>query len=456
MFPATRVLPRRLLPTARLFSTTTSRMALTPEQVSIVKSTAPVLRQHGEEITSLFYRNLIAAHPSLKNIFSLRNQQTGAQQRALANSVIAYATHIDDLGNISPVVEHIAHKHAALFVQPEQYPIVGEHLMGAIGTVLGDALTPEVHAAWVAAYGQLADVFISREKALYDAPGKDLPVGWRKFRIAKRVDESESVTSFFLEPVDGVTPLPAYLPGQYLSLQVPVPGMDGLVQSRQFSLSEAQTADRGHYRVSVKREPTVPGAPLEDVASGKVSGVISNLLHDGYKEGDVVELSRPQGDFSVDVTDASKADAPMVFVSAGVGVTPLRAILDTVVDGADSVMKGRPISWVQASRSNDAQVFGPHVRDVAARHSNVKTKIFLDSVAESDVKGVDYDVASELDLKALDAAGELFVGNPRAEYYICGPVDWMMGVKRGLGELGVPAERLHLEVFGTGGVPGEE
>lgn len=328
--------------------------------------------------------------------------------------------------------------------------------MGAIGTVLGDGLTPEVHGAWVAAYGQLADVFISREKALYEAPGKDIPMGWRKFRIAKRVDESESVTSFFLEPVDGVTPLPAYLPGQYLSLQVPVPGIDGLVQSRQFSLSEAQTADRGHYRVSIKREPTVVGAPIEDVASGKIPGVISNLLHDGYSVGDVVELSRPQGDFSVDVTDASKADAPMVFLSAGVGVTPLRAILDTVLDGSESLMKGRPISWVQASRSKDAEVFGPHVRDVAARHSNVRTKVFFDAVGEADVEGVDYDVASELDLKALDAANDLFVGNPRAEYYICGPVEWMMTVKKGLGELGVPAERLHLEVFGTGGVPGEE
>lgn len=456
MLPASRVLPRRLLQTSRLFSTTTSKMALTPEQVAIVKSTAPVLRQHGEEITTLFYRNMITANPSLKNIFSLRNQQTGAQQRALANSVIAYATHIDDLGKLSPVVEHIAHKHAALFVKPEHYPIVGEHLMGAIGTVLGDAVTPEVYDAWVAAYGQLANVFISREQALYDAPGKDIPMGWRKFRIAKRVDESDSVTSFFLEPVDGATPLPAYLPGQYLSLQVPVPGMDGLVQSRQFSLSEAQTADRGHYRLSIKREPTVEGAPIEDVASGKISGVISNLLHDKYKEGDIVELSRPQGDFSVDVTDASKADAPMVFLSAGVGVTPLRSILDTVVDGPESAMKTRPISWVQASRSKDQQVFGPHVRDVAARHSNVKTKIFFDSVSESDVKGVDYDIASELNLKALDAAQDLFVENPKAEYYICGPVEWMMAVKKGLKELGVAPERLHLEVFGTGGVPGEE
>lgn len=453
MFSASRFLPRHLAtPARRLLTTTTPRMALTAEQVSIVKSTAPVLKQHGEEITTLFYRNLLGAHPELRNVFSLRNQQTGAQQRALADSVIAYATYIDDLGKVLPVVEHIAHKHAALFIRPEQYDVVGEHLMGAIGAVLGPALTDEVKAAWVAAYGQLAGVFIKREDALYKEAG-DLPVGWRKFRVAKRVDESSSVTSFYLEPVDGVTPLPAYRPGQYLSLQVPVPGIDGLVQSRQFSLSEAPTADRKYYRVSVKREPTTPNAPLEDIASGKITGLVSNLLHDGYKEGDVVELSRPQGDFFIDVTDASKAKAPLVFLSAGVGVTPLRAILDTVLESSASAMKARPISWVQASRDKASQVFGRHVRDVAAAHENVATKIFLDSAGEADVKGVDYDFASELDLKALNAGRDLFVDNPEAEYYVCGPEEWMMGVRKGLEEMGVPRARMHLELFGTGNLP---
>ncbi|KAL2112557.1 hypothetical protein VUR80DRAFT_7170 [Thermomyces stellatus] len=428
-------------------------MALTQEQVSIVKSTAPVLREHGETITKVFYRNMLSAHPELKNIFSLRNQQTGAQQRALADSVIAYATYIDDLGKIVPVVERIAHKHASLFVKPEQYDIVGNHLIGAIGEVLGPALTDEVKNAWVAAYGQLADVFINREAALYKAPGEDLPVGWRKFRIAKRVDESESVTSFFLEPVDGVTPLPEYRPGQYLSLQVPVPGLDGLMQSRQFSLSEAQTPDRKYYRVSIKREPTTPNAPIEDVASGKITGLISNLLHDKYKEGDVVELSRPQGDFYIDVTDASKAKAPLVFLSAGVGVTPLRAILDTVLESSVSKMKERPITWVQASRSKAAQVFGSHIQEVAAKHDNVNTKIFLDSVGDGDVKGVDYDFASELDLKALDSTKDLFVDNAEAEYYICGPEPWMLSLRKGLEEMGVPRARMHLELFGTGNLP---
>ncbi|SPO05348.1 related to flavohemoglobin [Cephalotrichum gorgonifer] len=460
MFPpaARRILSRRIVASnalPRLFSTSAPKMALTAEQIAIVKSTAPILREHGETITTVFYKNMMEAHPSLKNVFSLRNQQSGAQQRALSNAVIAYATYIDDLGKILPVVERIAHKHAALFIKPEQYAIVGEHLMGAIGEVLGDGLTEEVAAAWTAAYGQLADVFIGREAELYKAPGEDLPVGWRKFKIAKRVDESESVTSFFLEPVDGVTPLPAYLPGQYVSLQVPVPGVEGLLQSRQFSLSEAQTADRKSYRVSVKREFTTPDAPIEDVASGKVTGLVSNILHGRYQVGDVVELSRPQGDFHVDVTDASKADAPIVLLSAGVGVTPLRAILDSVLEDPASAMKGRPVSWVQASRNRASEVFGAHVKELAARHENVSAKIFWDEIAEGDVQGVDYHFPSRLDLGALDAEKDLFVGNDKAEYYICGPVEWMLSVRKGLEGLGVPRERLRLELFGTGSLPEE-
>ena len=452
------MLPPRFLPrplattTRRLLTTTAPKMALTPSQVSIVKSTAPVLQQHGEAITTLFYKNLLAAHPELKSTFSLRNQQTGAQQRALADSVIAYATYIDDLGKVLPVVERIAHKHAALFIRPEQYDVVGTHLIGAIGAVLGPALTGEIKEAWVAAYGQLAGVFIKREDALYKEAG-DIPIGWRKFKVAKKEADSESVTSFYFEPADGITPLPGYRPGQYLSLQVPVPGIDGLLQSRQFSLSEAQTSDRKYYRVSVKREFTTPDAPLEDIASGKITGLVSNILHDGYNVGDTVELSRPQGDFSVDVTDASKANAPLVFLSAGVGVTPLRAILDTVLEGSTSEMKARPISWVQASRDKASQVFGRHVGEVAAAHDNVATRIFLDSAGEGDVKGVDFDFASELDLKVLDAGKDLFVGNAEAEYYICGPEEWMMSVRKGLEGMGVSRGRMHLELFGTGNIP---
>lgn len=442
-------------PLRRFLSTTSARMALTQDQINIVKSTAPILKEHGQTITTYFYRSMLGAHPELKNTFSLRNQQTGAQQKALAGAVLAYATYIDDLPKLHAAVERIAHKHAALFIEPAQYDIVGEHLMKAIGAVLGEGLTPEIADAWGLAYKQLADVFINREAELYKAPGENVPMGWRKFRIAKRVEETPTVLSYYLEPVDGPTPLPKYLPGQYVSLQVPVPQIEGLLQSRQFSLSEAPSADGKYYHVSIKREFTTPNAPLDDIATGKITGLVSNILHDKYFEGDVVELSRPQGDFFVNVADASKADTPMVLLSAGVGVTPLRSILDTVLESAESQMKNRPISWIQASRDKTNAVFGKHIQDVAGAHGNVKTNLFLDSVTEADVKGRDYNFAQELDIKVLDADKDLFINDKSAEYYICGPVDWMLGVRKALETMGVSRDRMNLELFGTGTVPEE-
>lgn len=133
----------------------------------IVQSTVPVLQKHGEEITRVFYRQLLAAHPELSSIFNTENQEDGSQARRLAAAILAYAAHIDRIEQIGTAVDKIAHKHVTLNVLPEQYPIVGEHLLGAIKTVLGEAATPEVLEAWAAAYDQLADIMIDREKHLY-------------------------------------------------------------------------------------------------------------------------------------------------------------------------------------------------------------------------------------------------------------------------------------------------
>jgi nitric oxide dioxygenase len=426
-------------------------MALTAEQIAIVKSTAPVLKEHGNDITAVFYQHLLSENPSLKNMFSLRNQQTGAQQKALANAVLGYATYVDDLPKLKHAVERIAHKHASLFVTPAQYDVVGAYLMRAIGEVLGDALTPEVAEAWTAAYGALAQVFVAREAQLYAANGSW--TGWRKFKILRRIEESDVVTSFYLAPVDGA-PLPAFLPGQYVSLQVPLPELDGLMQSRQFSLSSAPKPGAEYFRVSVKREDTVEGASAEDIAQGLVPGLVSNMLHSKYHPGDEVELSAPQGEFFVDPSDASKADTPLVLISAGVGATPLVSIVDAVL-APESKTRSRPVTWVQGARSSSRLCFAGHVRSVCRENPNVRAHVFLDEVREGDSKGDQYDYGTTLDLTKLDGKADLFVGDERAEYFICGPEPWMVAVRAKLSEMGVGWDRMHLELFATGDVPGQ-
>ncbi|KAI1452679.1 flavohemo protein [Annulohypoxylon moriforme] len=404
---------------------------ISPEHIAIVKATAPVLKEHGTTITTLFYKNMIAAHPELKNIFSMSNQESGAQPRALAAAVFAYATYVDDLGQLKALVERIAHKHESLNVQPDQYPIVGKHLLEAVAAVLGDACTPAIAEAWTAAYAALADVFINRERQLY-AAHENWP-GWRRFKIQRKVPETSEITSFYLAPEDE-KPLPSFLPGQYISLQVFVPQM-GHMQPRQYSLSEAPRSD--FYRISVKRE--------KDEQLG-VPGLISNLLHDKYKEGDVLELSAPAGEFFVDPKE--NEDSPIALISAGVGLTPMLSILNSSVN----IGSRRRISWIHGVHSSEARAFKDHILDVCAKDVNniIKTTFFVTSPQQGEVKGVDYHFAGRTDLTKVDPNTTLFLGDSGAEYYICGPYSFMKDVEKYLVAAGVGAERVHLEIFGTG------
>lgn len=429
-------------------------MALTDTQISIVKSTAPVLKEHGEAITTVFYHNLITENPSLKNIFSLTSQSTGAQPRALAHAVLAYATYIDNLPALSHAVARIAHKHVSLQVEPAQYAIVGQYLIQAIGQVLGSAATPEIVDAWTAAYGVLADVFIGTEGKMYEENEKrDHWKGWRKFKISKKVAESENIASFYLQPVDVDGPkkkLPAYKPGQYVSVQVLVPSL-GHLQSRQYSLSEAPKEEEGgmeEYRISVKKE--------EGEGEAGVPGLISNFLH-GLQEGAEVEVSHPQGEFYVDPADKTKEGAPVVLISVGVGATPLMAILKSLVQAASSSSVKRPVSWIHASRSSSVQPFGDEVRRIVKENPDqVSAHVFLKTVAGTDQAGVHYDFAdTRMDLSKLDGERDLHLADKRTEHYICGPETFMVEIRKVLVGLGVERSNVHLELFATGDVADE-
>ncbi|KAL1842947.1 hypothetical protein VTJ49DRAFT_3588 [Mycothermus thermophilus] len=422
--------------------------ALTEQQIAIVKATAPVLKEHGVTITTVFYENMLRDNPSLKNIFSMTSQANGRQPRALAGAVLAYATYIDDLPKLAHAVERIAHKHASLFVTADQYDIVGKYLIQAIGQVLGDAATPEIVDAWIAAYGVLAKVFIQREGDLYKANAANgwTTQSWRKFRIVKKVPESSVITSFYLAPVDGVVPLPRYLPGQYVSLQIHVPQL-GHLQSRQYSLSAAPQPNGEYYRISVKREDA-------DTAAGvAVPGLISNLLHSKYNVGDEVELSHPQGEFFIDPSDSSKAGVPAVLISGGVGATPLMAMLESLT--SDSAAK-RPVSWVHASRSRAVQPFAEQVKQICRDNQNVTANVFLRNAGPDDRQGEHYNFAdTRLDLDKLDQDKNLFLNDARAEYFICGPEQFMVDVRAALVARGVDKSRVFLELFATGDVADE-
>ena len=242
-------------------------VTLQPRTISTVKATAPVLREHGLEITQRMCE-LLFQDQQIKSLFNQSHHRgVGTQPRSLAGAVHAYAANIDRLDELGPVVERIAQKHVALNILPEHYPAVGRALIGARRDVLGQAATEEVVAAWSEAYEFLAQILMAREQELYDqraqAPGGWL--GWREFVVDRVAPESEVITSFYLRPRDG-WPIMEFKPGQYLTFQLDIPGHGQVVRNYSVSCAPGQ----GHYRISVKRE----GAP--DDAPDAPAGVASN------------------------------------------------------------------------------------------------------------------------------------------------------------------------------------
>lgn len=373
-----------------------------------IEASVPVLKAHGVAITTVFYRNLFAEFPELTNLFNMGNQANGAQQQSLAAAVFAYAANIDHPAALGPVVSRIVHKHVSLGIKPEHYPIVGRHLLGAIQEILGEAATPALLAAWAEAYGSLADLFIETEKQLYAQAGIEAGAT-RPMTVVSVKQESAEVASITLRPADGL-PLPAFKPGQYVSVAVTFG--DGSRQLRQYSLSDAP--DGGQLRISVKREHAGEETP---------AGRVSNWLHDHVAAGGMLQVSHPFGDFTPD-TESSK---PIVLLSAGVGITPMIATLNQIARSNPQ----REVIFGHAARSAGHHA---HQDDLAAARAvmpNLRTATFYE------------DQHGHMDLERLPQWQR-----DAANVYLCGPTGFMRAQWHQLLQAGVPVQRLHREVFG--------
>ena len=158
---------------------------LSDQSRAVVAATAGVVSDHADQITSVFYPRMFSEHPELLRLFNQGNQATGEQSRALAASVVAYAVQLLDPAapSFSHVLRRIAYKHVSLGIRPEQYTIVGRHLLAAVGEVLGEAVTAEVYAAWDEVYWLFAAQLIAEEARLYQQAGSTRqhrcgPIGW--------------------------------------------------------------------------------------------------------------------------------------------------------------------------------------------------------------------------------------------------------------------------------------
>lgn len=400
----------------------------------LVKATAPILRENGVLLTRHFYARMFQHNPEMKQIFNQGHQRAGTQQQALAMAVTAYAEQIDDPSVLMPVLTMVANKHISLGVRAEHYAIVGRHLLASIAEVLGAAATDELIAAWAQAYGELADLLTGLESGLYhDAATRDGGwSGWRGFKIVRKEVESDEITSFYLQPADGGQ-VPQYLPGQYISLRIMVPEL-GYMQPRQYSLSTLPGA--GHLRISVKREAA---------SADKPGGMVSNLLHDRFHEGSVLDLAPPAGDFFLH----EERSTPVVLISAGVGVTPMLAMLEHLLgkDGAGTSGGEREVRFLHACRHGGVHAFKQRLHQLCQAHSRLRSMVYYESPRAEDRLGSDFDAVGRIDPAQLEGA----MLPADADYYLCGPAGFMQVQKAALLARAIPPEAIHLELFGTGG-----
>ncbi|MYX08156.1 hemin transporter [Streptomyces sp. SID8375] len=409
---------------------------LSPKSAETVRATLPAVSGAIGEITTLFYEKLFAAHPELlRGLFNRGNQANGSQRQALAGSIAAFARHLLDHPDDRPdgMLARIAHKHASLGVREDQYPIVREHLFAAIADVLGDAVTDEVVRAWDEVYWLMAHALIAVEKRLLREAGVRDGAGWRPYRVAGRIEETDEVATFLLRPADGAS-VPASRPGQYVSVQVQL--RDGARQIRQYSLSGQPD---GGLQISVKR---VAAGRRPGGTGDAPAGEVSQYLHTQVHGGEILYVSPPFGEVVL-----SDGDGPLLFASAGIGCTPMAGMLAHLA----ATGSRRRIITAHADRSPATHPFRTDLRRLTGKLADATAELWYEEGARDEEEGAERAPGGAedavtvrtglMDLKQLTIPAGTTA-------YLCGPVPFMKAVRAQLLEAGVPSAAIHYEVFG--------
>ena len=394
------------------------------KSVEVIKATLPAVGGAIGEITPIFYQRMFAAHPELKqDLFNRGNQAQGDQQRALAGAIAAYATMVVDetIAEPADLLARIANKHASLGIVAAQYDIVHKHLFEAIVEVLGDAVTPEVAAAWDEVYWDMARALIDREDALYAqtkvAPGEV----WRTLVVRERHQESPDTVSYVLSAPDD-SPLPFARPGQYISIQVPLP--DGARQIRQYSLTRAPGQNR--WGITVKAIPPGKTADGVDIPPGEVS----NFLHHNLFEGDEITVSAPFGDLLLD-----DSTSPLLLISAGIGCTPIIGMLHYLT----RTESDRYVTVLHADRAPSRHAHRQELAELVSRLPGAELHHWYEDLGVRPAS--DTTRAGRIDLSKVDIQTDSIA-------YLCGPMPFMDLVRQELLDRAIPPAQIHYEVFG--------
>ena len=242
--------------------------------------------------------------------------------------------------------------------------------------------------------------------------------GFRQLRVARIDREGVDVRSLVLEPTDG-KPLTTPLPGQFVVVRFR-PRSDGPPLIRSYSLSGPLS--EAQYRISVKVEP---------------NGAAGTYLERNVRPGDVLEVSEPRGAFVLE-----PGDRPVVLLSAGIGATPVLAMLHALATSGSL----REVWWLHGARDGKSHSFAGEVRGLLGDLPRGRSHVWYSRPDAGDLQGRDYDSAGRLGVDALQA-----LGVPQdADFYLCGPPSFLDEVRKGLTGRGVTADRIHFELFSGG------
>jgi ferredoxin-NADP reductase/MOSC domain-containing protein YiiM len=241
--------------------------------------------------------------------------------------------------------------------------------------------------------------------------------GFRRMRVAHIRKESDSVTSFTLEPTDD-QPIPPAQPGQFVVLRLQVdPDKPPILRS--YSLSDLPAGD--HFRISVKSE---------------ANGVGSSYLCTQVRAGDVLDVSAPRGVFTL-----RPGDNPVVLLSAGVGATPVLSMLHALAAEASE----RQVWWIHGARNRSDHPFAQESRLLVKQLSLGRSYIVYSRPTAADQLQVDFDASGHVDVVLLEK-----IGVPRnGDFYLCGPSSFLQAMRDGLQKWGVAAQNVHMEIFGA-------
>ena len=319
-------------------------------------------------------------------------------------------------------------------------------ISGAIALQLAIFATYAFFKHWQS-YLQLREALANDRPAETNRPAGSVAIGtpgWqglRTFRVIRKVPEDSAgqICSFYLEPEDG-KPLPAYMPGQFLTFRLEIPAVPGSgpevgVVTRCYSLSDGP--DEKVYRVSVKREKTLAGTEFPP-------GKSSNYFHDQVQEGSLLQVRAPSGHFYL-----AYGNSPVVLIAGGIGLTPMLSMLNWCA----RTQPEREVWLFYGARNGDELVMLAHLQTLAERHPNFHIHVCFSTPGALDMPEIAADAVHRYAGRVtVDMMRRLLPLKPY-HYYLCGPTPMLVSLVPALEEWGVPEANIHYEAFGPASIP---